>query len=181
MVIFGQTCTCRYLDSDRIDLATFVFLAVSWSIWALYTDIKVQQFLIKSSLNNVLKQCLSGTDILLDENECIDETASHFSFSGCTCAQAFYTNLGCLMDVWILFPPRLMHFWALPTLSRECIRIACGSTPQHWQIASGKRNASSAVQSENITVMFEMFRNQGMSQDLSAGNIKDVKSTEKKT
>ena len=53
VVIFSH----RFLDSDCINFKTFAFLAVYWPFWtSLYsTDIKVQQFLNRSStmLNNV--------------------------------------------------------------------------------------------------------------------------------
>ena len=60
VVIFSQ----RYLDRDRINVKTFVFLAVYWSIWtsSYNTQIKVQQFFNGAStmLNNVFNPILTG-------------------------------------------------------------------------------------------------------------------------
>ena len=60
VVIFSH----RYLDRDRINFTTFVFLTVQWSIWtsSYNTDIKVKKKLNGAStmLNNVFKT-LSNT------------------------------------------------------------------------------------------------------------------------
>ena len=62
MVIFNH----RYLDSDCLNLKTFAFLAVYWSIWTLYnTDTKVKKNQLKLSFNNV-KQC-AGRDVIFPD------------------------------------------------------------------------------------------------------------------
>ena len=178
MVIFGQTC--RYLDSDRIDLATFVFLAVSWSIWALYTDIKVQQFLIKSSLNNVKTMFFRYRHLapwkwvhwwdsvplfVLWMYLCAGILHKSGLFDGCL------DSLSAPTDAFLSTPdfipwvhPHRLRIYS-PTLTNSVWQTKCkqcGAIGKHYRDVWN-------------------VRNQGMSQDLSAGNIKDVKSTEKKT